>query len=131
MSTFAGDDGSDRFVREETERFGRIRERAEGLRAELAQNTVTISDGQGVVTVTVGSGGVMQSIVFGPRATQSGPARLSEAVMRTYAQACRDAAERSQQIVGELVGADSPVLQLMRDAVPPDPGGEDDERGGG
>jgi DNA-binding protein YbaB len=110
----------DSYVREQSARFAQLREQAEQVRAQLAQNTVTISDGDSIVTMTVGAGGVMQSIKFGPRANQLQPAQLSAAVMRTYGQACRQAAARSQQIIGELVGAESPTLQLMRDAVPPD-----------
>jgi DNA-binding protein YbaB len=111
----------DSYVREQSAHFAQLREQAEQARAQLAQNTVTISDGDSIVTITVGAGGVMQSIRFGPRANQLQPAQLSAAVMRTYGQACRQAAARSQQIIGELVGAESPTLQLMRDAVPPDP----------
>jgi DNA-binding protein YbaB len=111
----------DSYVREQSAHFAQLREQAEQARAQLAQNTVTISDGDSIVTITVGAGGVMQSIRFGPRANQLQPAQLSGAVMRTYGQACRQAAARSQQIIGELVGAESPTLQLMRDAVPPDP----------
>jgi DNA-binding protein YbaB len=111
----------DSYVREQSAHFAQLREQAEQARAQLAQNTVTISDGDSIVTITVGAGGVMQSIKFGPRANQLQPAQLSAAVMRTYGQACRQAAARSQQIIGELVGAESPTLQLMRDAVPPDP----------
>jgi DNA-binding protein YbaB len=110
----------DSYVREQSAQFAQLREQAEQARAQLTQNTVTISDGDSIVTITVGAGGVMQSIKFGPRADQLQPAQLAAAVMRTYGHACRQAAARSQQIIGELVGAESPTLQLMRDAVPPD-----------
>ncbi|MGH8961717.1 MAG: YbaB/EbfC family nucleoid-associated protein [Jatrophihabitantaceae bacterium] len=114
----------DAFVREQVARFGQLRERAEQVKAELAQNTATARS-EGVVTVTVGAGGVMQSISFGPKAEGLGAAKLSATTMRVYGQACRAAAARSQQILGELVGPDSPTLQLMRDAVPPDPDEEE------
>jgi DNA-binding protein YbaB len=117
-----GSGDADAYIYEQTERFARMREQAEHARAQLELNTVTLS-ADGVVTITVGSGGVMQSIKFGPRAQQLQPAQLSSTVMHTYGRACRQAAERSQQIVGELVGSNSPTLQLMRDAVPP----EDDD----
>jgi len=112
--------GTDAWVRSQTDRFQQVREQAEQVRAQLAQNTVTVSDGQGTVTLTVGSGGVMQSIIFGPRTKQLAAEALSVAVMRAYGQACRQAAEQGQQILGKLVGPDSPTLQLMRDAVPAD-----------
>lgn len=108
-------------LREQAERFARMRERAEDVRDQLARNSVTATDGRGVVTVTVGSGGVMQSLRFGPRASQMRLSELSAVIMRTYGQACREVAEQSQQIVGGLVGADSPTVRLMRDAVPADP----------
>ncbi|HEY9473657.1 MAG TPA: YbaB/EbfC family nucleoid-associated protein [Mycobacteriales bacterium] len=117
----AGHTDHEDLPREQAERFARMRERAEDVRDRLAQNSVTAADGRGVVTVTVGSGGVMQSIRFSPRATQMRPSELSAVIMRTYGRACREAAEQSQQILGGLVGADSPTVRLMRDAVPADP----------
>lgn len=116
----AGGMDPEALLREQTERFARMRERAEGVRDQLARNSVTATDGRGVVTVTVGSGGVMQSIRFGPRASQTPLSELSAVIMRTYGRACREAAGQSQQILGELVGADSPTVRLMQDAVPPD-----------
>lgn len=126
MTSFGEPRDADAWVRSQTERFAEMREQAEQVRAQLAQNVVTVSDGQATVTVAVGSGGVLQSITFGPRSTQLSADQLSTAVMRTYGQACRQAAERAQQIVSELVGADSSTLQLMRDAVPPDPDADED-----
>ncbi|HEY9482526.1 MAG TPA: YbaB/EbfC family nucleoid-associated protein, partial [Micromonosporaceae bacterium] len=117
----AGHTDRENLPREQAERFARMRERAENVRDRLARNSVTATDGRGVVSVTVGSGGVMQSIRFGPRATQMRPSELSAVIMRTYGQACREAAAQSQQILGGLVGADSPTMRLMRDAVPADP----------
>ncbi len=130
MTSSGGLGDPDSYVREQSDRFARMREQAEQARAKLAQNTVTIGDADSVVTITVGAGGVMQSIKFGPRANQLQPAQLSATVMRTYGQACRQAAARSQQIIGELVGAESPTLQLMRDAVPPEPDDDPASPGG-
>jgi DNA-binding protein YbaB len=125
-----GPPDADSFVDEQTQRFDELRARAEQARNQLAQNLVTERDSDGVVTIVVGAAGIMQSITFGPRANQLQPAQLSSVVMGTYRQACRRAAERSQQIVGELVGPDSPTVQLLRDAVPPDPEDEPATPGG-
>jgi DNA-binding protein YbaB len=129
VSSYGAPGDGDAYAEEQSARFARIREQAEQARAQLAENTVTRSDSEGVVTVVVGAAGVMQSIRFGARANQLQPAQLSSVVMRTYGQACQEAAARSQQIVGQLVGPDSPTLQLMRAAVPPDP--DDDAAPGG
>jgi hypothetical protein len=89
-----------------------------------------VSSPNGAVTVTVGSGGVMRSLRFGPRAQDVPLAQLSSSIMAAYSAACREAAQRSVAIMSRLVGPDSPSLQLMRDAIPPVPEGDGAESGG-
>lgn len=58
-------------------------------------------------------------------------AQLSSAIMAAYGKACREAAQQGVAIMSQLVGADSPTLRLMRDAIPPEPDGSGVERDGG
>jgi DNA-binding protein YbaB len=102
-------------------RFAALRERGERVKAELAATEATASDGTGAVTVTVGAGGVMRSVRFAESARKLPMDKLSSQLMHAYLQACRAAAEQSVAIMSELVGPDSPSLQLMRDAIPPAP----------
>ena len=106
-------------------RFAALRERGERVREQLAATEATATDGTGAVTVTVRAGGVMQAVRFAESARRLPLEKLSTQLMQAYLQACRAAAEQSVAIMSELVGPDSPSLQLMRDAVPPDPAAED------
>ena len=90
------------------------------MREQLAETRATVRSADNAVSVTVGAGGVMQSIMFGPKADGLTPARLGVSVMSAYRTACKQTAERSVEVMSSLVGPDSPTLQLMRDAIPPD-----------
>lgn len=122
---------AEQYMREQAERYTKLRADAERVKQELAQSTATVSSPNGAVTVTVGSGGVMRSIRFGPRADKVPLSQLSSSIMAAYGKACREAAEQGVAIMSQLVGEDSPSLQLMRNAIPPDPEGDDDLVGGG
>lgn len=115
---------AEQYMREQTVRFTKMREDAERVKQELAESTATSTSPNGAVTVTVGSGGVMRSLRFGARAENVPLAQLSSSIMAAYGKACREAAERGVTIMSQLVGEDSPSLQLMRDAIPPEPDGE-------
>jgi len=117
---------AEQYLREQTIRFTKMREDAERVKQELAESTATVMSPNGAVAVTVGPGGVMRSLRFGPRAENVPLSQLSSSIMATYGKACHEAAERGVAIMSQLVPADSPSLQLMRNAVPPDPDPDDD-----
>jgi DNA-binding protein YbaB len=112
---------AEQYLEQQAQRYAKMREDAERVKQQLAESTATVTSPNGAVTVTVGSGGVMRSLRFGQRAEGLPLAQLSASIMAAYGTACRRAAEQSVEIVSELVGPDSPTLQLMRDAIPPDP----------
>jgi len=103
-----------------------LRERAERVRAELAATRATTQSSDGSVSLTVGAGGVLLAIEFTASAKSTSNHQLAISVMSAYRAACRQAAERSVEVVSEMVGPDSPTLALMRDAVPPE---DEDEPG--
>ncbi len=131
LGTSWSQEQAEQYMREQAERYTKLRADAERVKQELAESTATASSPNGAVTVTVGSGGVMRSIRFGPRADKVPLAQLSSSIMAAYGKACREAAEQGVAIMSQLVGEDSPSLQLMRNAIPPDPEGDDDLAGGG
>lgn len=102
------------------ERSAELRTRAEALQRELAAIEVAVTAPDRSVTVTVGAGGVLRGIAVDPRGARATPARWSQAVMRAYAQACREVGERAAALVQQH-SPGSPAVQLMRDAIPPDP----------
>lgn len=114
-------------LRAQITKFRELRERGERVRQELAATEATVRGASGAVSVTVGAGGVLRALELGASSRTLSPAQLSQEIMRTYAQAGRQAAERSVSIVSDLVGVDSPTLQLLRDAVPPEPEAERSE----
>jgi len=118
---------AEQYLQKQASRYATLRENAERVKQELAESTATVSSANGAVTVTVGAGGVMRSIRFGSRAEGVPLAKLSSSIMTAYGKACRQAAEQGVEIMSQLVGADSPSLQLMRDAIPPDPGDDEDD----
>lgn len=119
---------AEQYLEQQAQRYGKMREDAERVKQQLAESTATVTSPNGAVTVTVGSGGVMRSLRFGQRAEGVPLAHLSSSIMAAYGKACRQAAEQGVEIVSELVGPDSPTLQLMRDAIPPDPDQEEGTR---
>jgi DNA-binding protein YbaB len=119
---------AEQYLEQQAQRYAKMREDAERVKQQLADSTATVTSPNGAVTVTVGSGGVMRSLRFGPRAEGLPLAQLSSSIMAAYGKACRHAAEQGVEIVSELVGPDSPTLQLMRAAIPPDPDQEEGTR---
>ena len=114
-------------LRDQVTKFRELRERGERVREQLAATEATVRSASGAVSVTVGAGGVLRALELGENSRTLAPAKLSQEIMRAYTQAGRQAAERSVSIMSELVGADSPTLQLLRDAIPPDPEAERNE----
>lgn len=53
---------ADEYLRAQAARYARLREDAERVKQQLAEARATVASPNGAVTVTVGSGGVMQSI---------------------------------------------------------------------
>lgn len=121
MSASWTQEQAEEYLRTQAARYAQLREDAERVKQQLAESRATVSSPNGAVTVTVASGGVMQSIRFGPRAENLPLSQLSSAIMVAYGKACREAAQQGVAIMSQLVGEDSPTLQLMRDAIPPDP----------
>lgn len=111
-------------VRAQVARFRELRERGERVKEELAATEATVRSANGAVRVTVGAGGVLRALELGEPSRRLAPAKLAEEIMKTYLQAGRQAAEQSVTIMSTLVGEDSPTLQLMRNAIPPDPDAE-------
>jgi len=108
-------------LRSQIDRFRELRERGERVRAQLADAHATARSNSGAVTVTVGAGGVLHELRLAEPARKLPLGKLAEEIMAAYRQAAREVAEQGVEIMGTLVGPDSPTLQLMRDAIAPEP----------
>lgn len=116
MSQPLGDPGI--LLREITEKSKQMRERAEAMRAELAEVLVSVTSPDRLVSVTVGAGGIMRRIAVEPAGQRATAQQVAAAVMKAYGEACRQAGQRSADIV-ERFTPNSPAVAMMRDSVPP------------
>jgi DNA-binding protein YbaB len=110
------------------ERFAAMRERAEQVQRDLAGTDATVSSQDQSVTITVGAGGIMKSLRFGPRADRLPMATLASTIMTTYTHACRDVAGQAADLVESLTGGTSTTSALMREAIPADPDDDGSDR---
>lgn len=78
------------------------------------------------VIVTVGSGGILKSVKPGPASSGVNTTQLCSAVMEAYGKAARQAAQEASELMEQVTGRDTTVMQKMREAMPPED--EDDDR---
>lgn len=105
---------------------GAFRERAERMQTELMAVLETVRSSDGLATVTVGAGGIMRDVRI-TGGSVANPERVRRAILSAYQQGCRAVGERAAEIT-QRYAPGSPAVEMMRDAIPPDP--EDDEQGG-
>ena len=113
------------FQAEHQARMAQLQERAAEVRARLAATEITARSRDGAVSVVVGAGGVLKQLHFSSKAGELPLGKLSTTVLQAYRQACAEAAARSTEAMGALVGPDNPSYQMLRDAVPPAPAEEE------
>ena len=113
-------------LREFNARSSELRDRALRMQGELAALSETVRSGDGLATVTVGAGGIMRDLRIGG-GSAANPERIRQAVMSAYQQGCRAIGQKAADIT-ERFAPGSPAVAMMRDAVPPDPEPDDDER---
>lgn len=111
-------EGLREFQQRQNERLAAIAERGRQARSELAATEFVERSADGAVTVTVGAGGVMRDISFGPKAAGLPPTQLRASIMKAYQAGCRKSAERSSEILRRIADVDTPAGQMLRDAVP-------------
>lgn len=100
------------------EQAKQLQQQAERAEAALSAAEVTLTSRDQSVTVTVNSGGGLQALYLSPRAEGMTLLQLQATIMDVYQQACRAAAQQTQQIIGELVGDDSGAMEFLRRVLP-------------
>ncbi|MFC3503278.1 YbaB/EbfC family nucleoid-associated protein [Micromonospora krabiensis] len=119
---------------------GRIDKLAADTKAmsdRLQELRLTLADDNGLVEVTIDSSGALVDLQLGHRIQRVAPDVVARTIMNTIAEARQRLAARSQEIIADTVGTDSPaalaiaerVGRQLRDAGPA-PGGPDDQRAG-
>jgi DNA-binding protein YbaB len=91
-----------------------LRVRTEAARAALGAASATVTSTDGAVTVSVGAGGVLSELSFGPSAFDRGPHALANTVLTTVRTAKARALEQAEHDLTEIVGADSGAVAVLR-----------------
>ena len=103
--------------------------RTEAARAALGAASATVTSTDGAVTVSVGAGGVLSDLSFGPSAFDRGPDALAAAVVATVRTAKIRALEQAEHDLTDIVGADSGAVAVLRrrraELAGPDAGPDD------
>jgi DNA-binding protein YbaB len=116
------------WMREQEQRTALLLAKAEDVQARLAQNTVSHTSPDRVVTVTVNPGGGLTGLTLTPDADRMDHRQLANLILTTYTQAARQAATHTMEIMTDLVGPNSEALDIVREAMPELPETEDDQR---
>ena len=102
--------------------------RAEEAKERISQLSGTASSPDGAVTVTVGGGGALRNVSFGPRADEMPKERLAAAIMATAQKAQAQASQQILAIMSPLIGEDSDAMRFVREQIPSPEEPEDDVR---
>ncbi|WP_406688959.1 YbaB/EbfC family nucleoid-associated protein [Saccharopolyspora sp. ID03-671] len=78
---------------------------------------VTAKDPGGIVEVTIDSSGGLADIKLTSKMKGSDPDAVSRAIMTAFAEAKNQLAQRSQEIIAETMGTESPAARAIADSV--------------
>jgi hypothetical protein len=83
----------------------------------LQEVRVTASDPTGLAEVTVDSTGALVDLRLTDRMQRVAPAVVAQTIMATLGEARNTLADRSQEIIAETVGTESPAARAIADSV--------------
>jgi DNA-binding protein YbaB len=83
----------------------------------LREVRVTKRDQGGLAEVTIDSTGALTDLRLTDRIRDEDPATVSRTIMATIREAKNDLADRSQEIIAETVGTESPAARAIADSV--------------
>ncbi|MBE9376096.1 YbaB/EbfC family nucleoid-associated protein [Saccharopolyspora sp. HNM0983] len=83
----------------------------------LQEVRVTAADPSGLVEVTIDSTGALVDLTLTSRMQRTKPDVVSRTVMETLAEAKNRLADRSQEIIAETVGTESPAARAIAESV--------------
>lgn len=109
--------------------YRRSREQLASVHHRLASVSESATSADGLVTVTVGPGGVLTGLVISAAAYRHPPAELAALIVATTAVAASQAAKVAGELVAPVLPADSDPAALLRgtadltpaELVPPSP----------
>ncbi|MGW1681197.1 YbaB/EbfC family nucleoid-associated protein [Saccharopolyspora sp. NPDC002376] len=99
---------------------GRIEQLAADTRTmsdRLQEVRVTATDPKGLVELTIDSTGALVDLKLTNRMERTAPDVVSRTIMETLAQAKNQLADRSQEIIADTVGTESPAARAISESV--------------
>ncbi|MEJ2854143.1 MULTISPECIES: YbaB/EbfC family nucleoid-associated protein [unclassified Saccharothrix] len=113
-------------------RIDKLAADTQAMSERLSGVRVSAADPGGLAEVTVDSTGALVDLRFTDRIQRTAPEAVSRVVLATLAAARRQLADRSQEIIADTIGADSPAGRAIAERVGQQlRGGPAPERGGG
>ncbi|HVV13644.1 YbaB/EbfC family nucleoid-associated protein [Amycolatopsis sp.] len=106
-----------------------LRAKAERMQESLREATATVRSKDGAATITVGPGGSVTNLEFGPRAYQRPPAALAALVLELMASAQKQVGAQVAEAFGGLVGENSAAMEVLQEFLPEDDDEPDDDDG--
>ncbi|OLF06548.1 hypothetical protein BLA60_31790 [Actinophytocola xinjiangensis] len=98
-------------------RIDRMAQDTEAMSQRLRELRVTASDPNGLSQVSVDSTGALVDLRLTDRIAQVPPDEVARAIMTTLGQARNTLADRSQQIIADTVGTESPAARAIASSV--------------
>lgn len=98
-------------------RVTRLQERADETQEVLTAISASATSDLGEVTVTVGAGGGLTGVRFGPEARRTSPQSLEEMIMAMYRKAVQDAAGQAKDALTGLLGAGTPAMANFEESL--------------
>ncbi|GAA4614741.1 YbaB/EbfC family nucleoid-associated protein [Saccharopolyspora hordei] len=83
----------------------------------LQEVRVTTTDPKGLVELTIDSTGALVDLRLTNKMTSTRPDEVSRTIMETLAAAKNQLADRSQEIIAETVGTESPAARAIAESV--------------
>lgn len=107
------------WMREQERRSAELLAKAEVAKTELANNVVTLTSRDRLVTLTVNPGGGLTSLTLSPQAQDKPVSQLATLIMSTYREATTKAADKTLAIMAGLTGEDSEAVEFIKSTLPP------------
>jgi DNA-binding protein YbaB len=99
-----------------------IRAKAAAAQEKLRSATASVQSPDGAVSVTLGPGGVLQDLRFGPRAYERSPQALAGAVLQLIGRAQQKVSAQVAEAFSGMVGENSAARELLGEFLPePEP----------
>jgi DNA-binding protein YbaB len=102
------------YMRQFEARTAAMRANATRLQEGLSAANATVASDEGEVSITVGMGGTLQAIEFGPTHRHMSGQGLAQLIMETYHEAVAEASTKSVDVMSDILGEDSEALSIMR-----------------